>query len=182
MEFAIVAPVMGVLLLGAFDIAHTLYMRSVLQGIIQKTARDSTLETGLLTNQQQTLDQRVTEQVRALSRNATVTFSRKFFRTFSNAQSNQYEPWTDNNHNGTCDNKEPYEDTNNNQVWNVSGNTGQGGAKDAVVYKVTVSYPRFFPIYRIIGGSNTTTLTGSTVLRNQPYGDQAVPSVRQCPQ
>ena len=181
-EFAIVAPVMGILLLGAFDVGHTLYMRSVLQGIVQKVARDSTLETGLATDQQTVLDNRVRAQVTALANNATVTFSRKYYRSFTNAAASQFEPFTDTNHNGTCNGGEPYQDNNDNGTWDATGgNTGSGGAKDAVLYTVTVSYPRFFPIYDFIGGSHTTVLTGSTALRNQPYGDQAVPTVRNCP-
>jgi Flp pilus assembly protein TadG len=180
-EFSIVAPVMGMLLLGAFDIGHTLYMRSVLQGIVQKVARDSTLETGLDATTQDTLDERVRTQVRALANNATTTITRAYYRSFTNAAAAQFEPFTDTNGNGTCNAGEPYQDNNNNGVWNATGgNSGAGGAKDAVLYTVTVSYPRFFPIYRFVGGSNTTVITGSTVLRNQPYGDQAVPTVRNC--
>lgn len=180
-EFAVVAPVMGLVLLGAFDVGHTLYMRSVLQGVVQKVARDSTLESGLVTSQQAVLDQRVRDQVRALANNATITITRKYYRTFSNAAAAKFEPYTDTNGNGTCNAGEPYQDNNNNGVWDASGgNDGAGGAKDAVLYTVTVSYPRFFPIYKMVGGSDTTVITGSTVLRNQPYGDQAVPTVRNC--
>lgn len=187
-EFAMVAPVMGVLLLGAFDVAHTLYMRAVLQGVVQKVSRDSTLESGLAGSQQDILDARVTTQAKALANNATVTITRKWYRTFSSAAAAKFEPFTDANGNGTCDGPagltpgESYEDNNNNQHWDsTGGNTGQGGAKDAVVYTVAVSYPRFFPIYKMIGGSNTTTVTAATVLRNQPYGDQGAPTVRNCP-
>jgi Flp pilus assembly protein TadG len=180
-EFAIVAPVLCMMLVGAFDISHTLYLRSTLQGIVQKVARDASLETGLDTNQQTTLDNRVRSQIRALANNSTVNISRAYYRTFANASAARFEPYTDTNANGTCNGGEPYEDTNNNGVWNASGaNSGQGGAKDAVVYTVAVSYPRFFPLDRFVGGSNTTTVTASTVLRNQPYGDQAVPTVRNC--
>jgi len=180
-EFAIIAPVMCMLLLGAFDVGHTLYMRSVLQGIVQKVARDSTLETGLITATQDTLDERVRTQVRALANNATTTITRRYYRSFTNAAASQFEPYTDTNGNGTCNAGEPYQDNNNNSRWDATGgNTGSGGAKDAVLYTVTVTYPRFFPINAMIGGSSTTTVTGSTVLRNQPYGDQTVPTVRNC--
>lgn len=187
-EFAIVSPVMAMLLLGAFDIAHTLYMRAVLQGVVQKVGRDATLESGLAANTQSNLDAKVSQQAKLLANNATVAITRKWYRTFANAAAAKFEPFTDTNGNGTCDGPvggtpgEPYEDNNGNQKWDsTGGNEGQGGAKDAVVYTVTVSYPRFFPIYRIIGGSNTTTVSASTILRNQPYGDQGAPTVRNCP-
>ena len=187
-EFAMVAPVMGIMLLGAFDVAHTLYMRAVLQGVVQKVSRDSTLESGLAGSQQTALDDKVRTQAKALANNATVTITRQWYRSFSNAAATKFEPFTDTNGNGTCDGPsgstpgEPYEDNNNNGRWDATGgNSGQGGAKDAVVYTVTVSYPRFFPIYKIIGGSSTTSVSAATVLRNQPYGDQGAPTVRNCP-
>jgi Flp pilus assembly protein TadG len=180
-EFAIVAPVMCLLLVGAFDVAHGLYTRGVLQGVVQKTARDSTLESGLEANQQAILDGRVRAQASALANNATITITRKYFRTFSAAAKAQYEPYTDTNENGTCDQNEPYEDTNNNNRWDAGTKTGQGNAKDAVLYTVSMTYPRMFPLYRFVGGSSSTTVTATTVLRNQPYGDQADATVRNCP-
>ena len=187
-EFAIVAPVMGFLLLAAFDVAHTLYMRAALQGVVQKAARDLTLESGLSSATQTALDDKVRTQVKALANNGTVTITRQWYRKYEHVVASQFEPWTDTNNNGTCDGPsggtpgEPYEDTNNNNRWDASGgNLSQGGAKDAVLYTATVSYPRFFPIYNVIGGSRTTKVTASTVLRNQPYGDQGEPTVRNCP-
>lgn len=184
-EFAIIAPVMGLLLLGAFDTAHSLYMRSVLQGIVQKVARDSALESGTVADQQTALDNKVRASVSAIANNATITFTRRFYRTFSDAAAAAPEAYTDTNHNGTCDQGEPYQDENNNNAWDRDGgDAGQGTAKDRTVYTVSVSYPRFFPLYKIIGGSNTTRISAATVLENQPYGDQGsygTAVVRNCP-
>ncbi len=184
-EFAMVAPVLGLVLLGAFDVAHTLYARAALQGIVQKAARDSTLETSAELETQAVLDNKVRSQVRALANNATIAITRRYYRTFTDAAVARAEAWTDTNANGTCDSGEPYEDANRNNTWDRDGgDDGQGGAKDVTLYTVTMSYPRFFPIYRMVGGSTTTKLTASTVLRNQPYSDQnsyGAPQVRNCP-
>ena len=187
-EFAIISPVMCLLLVGGMDIAHSLYTRAVLQGVVQKIGRDATLESGLTSATQATLDNRVRNQAKALANNATVVITRSYFRTFSHAAAERFEPFSDTNGNGTCDPPqgstpgEPYEDTNNNGRWDASGgNNSQGGAEDAVVYTVTMSYPRMFPLYKMIGGSNTATVKATTVLRNQPYADQAVSPVRNCP-
>src|SRR3546814_3699813 len=45
-EFAFVGPVLVLLLMGTLDVGHTLYMQAVLQGVMQKAARDSALESG----------------------------------------------------------------------------------------------------------------------------------------
>ncbi len=189
-EFGFVAPVLVLTLLGAFDVAHTLYMRSVLQGVVQKVGRDSSLEGNDDASAQTAIDNKVRAQVRALANNATITITRRFYKTFSTAAAAQAETWTDTNSNGTCDGPiggtpgEPYQDANNNSTWDRDGgNSGQGGAKDATLYTVTVSYRRMFPLYNLINVGNTTTVKAATILKNQPYDDQATygaPVARNC--
>lgn len=184
-EFALIAPVFLMLLMGVLDVGHTLYMQSVLQGVIQKAARDSTLETGTDAAQQAILNAAVTRSVQSLAKNATVVFSRRYFKDFTKASQAAHENFTDTNGNGVCDAGEPYQDNNNNSVWDKDGGDGgQGGAKDTVVYTAQVSYPRVFPLNKLIGLSDTTTIQAVTVLPNQPYGDQAqygAPVQRNCP-
>lgn len=183
-EFAIVAPVLCLLLMGMMDIAHTLYMRATLQGIMQKAARDASLESGATIPRQTVIDSIVTEQVTLLANQAEVTFDRRFYRTFSEASTARAEEWTDTNLDGTCNNGEPYTDLNNNNSWDRDGgNDGQGGARDTALYTATVEYPRLFPLAGLIGLSDTVRVRATTVLRNQPYADQgrnAEPVVRNC--
>ncbi|KQN26175.1 hypothetical protein ASE86_08475 [Sphingomonas sp. Leaf33] len=172
-EFAIVAPVMCMLLMGAFDVSHTLYTQAALQGIVQKTARDSTLEASNAAEAQTLLDEKVRDQVSALYKAANITISRRFYRSFTEAAAARAETYTDTNANNTCDAGEPYEDTNGNSVWDRDGgNAGQGGAKDATLYTVTLTYPHVMPVAGMLGLGNTTTVSAKTILRNQPYGDQ----------
>lgn len=186
LEFALVLPILCTLMFGGFDFAHSLYMQAVLQGTLQKAARDSTLEG----SSPDTIDTAVRTQVLKLNKSGTVTFNRRYYRTFSQAATAQAEPFTDTNGNGICDGPngatpgESYTDNNNNNIWDRDGGDGgQGGARDVVVYTATISYPRLFPIDRFIGGRGTTTLSATTVLTNQPFGDQAsysAPTVKQC--
>jgi hypothetical protein len=172
-EFGIVAPVLCMLLVCAFDLGHTLYMQAVLQGIVQKAARDSTLENAD-TDQLALIDNKVLKQVRALNKSVTPIFTRRYYRTFADAAAAKPEPWTDTDKDGTCDHGEPYEDDNNNGVWDKDGaNGGQGGAKDRTVYTVQLSYPHLFPVYNFLGGAKNVNLVATTVLENQPYADQS---------
>ena len=184
-EFAIVAPVMCALLMGAFDVSHTLYTQAALQGIVQKTARDSTLEASSETAAQALLDQKVRSQVVALYNSANVTISRRYYRSFAEAAAARAETYTDTNGNNTCDAGEPFEDVNGNNTWDRDGgNQGQGGAKDATLYTVTLTYPRVMPVAGFFGLGTTTTVSAKTILRNQPYGDQESYGpmvVRNCP-
>ncbi|WP_374130012.1 hypothetical protein [Sphingomonas sp. 28-62-20] len=53
-----------------------------------------------------------------------------------------------------------------------------------MLYTVTVSYQRMFPLYRLVNIGNTTTVKAATILKNQPYDDQAAygaPVTRNCP-
>ena len=180
-EFALIAPALCLLLAGSFDIAHTLYVRTALQGIVQKVSRDATIEGSSPT----ALDTKVDRQVRALVNNATVTFKRRYYRSFSQAAAAQAEIWTDLDANGKCDHGEPFVDTNENNVWDRDGgNAGQGGAKDAIVYTVAMQYPRLFPLDGFIGLSSTINLDATTILRNQPFDAQAsygAPKPGNCP-
>lgn len=173
-EAAMVLPVLCLFCVGAFDIAHELYMRSTLEGIVQKTGRDSGLETGIDATAQAATDAKVRAQVIALANGAEVTFTRRFYRTFSQAAAARFENYTDTNANGRCDANEPYVDANNNTTWDADGGDGgQGGAKDKTVYTVRVSYPRMFPLNRFIPAVPARhELSANTVLQNQPYADQ----------
>ncbi len=183
-EFAMVAPVMCLLLLGAFDISHTLYTRTIMQGVVQKTARDATIETGNAAATEASLDTKVRTQLSAMYNGATINITRRFYRTFSEAAAARAEAYTDTNRNGRCDNNEPYEDANRNSNWDADGgNAGQGGAKDATLYTVEMSYPKMLPIMGYLGGSGIGKVKAQTILRNQPYGDQGAygaPIVRNC--
>jgi Flp pilus assembly protein TadG len=190
-EFGLIAPAMFVLLFGALDTAHTLYMKSVLQGAVQKAGRDATLQSasGTSAAARDALDQKVRDQVNPLKPGATMTFTRRSYRTFSQAAAAAAETFTDSAsgtfHDGVCNNNESFNDLNSNGFRDLDGgdSVGNAGARDNLVYTVTVSYPELFPIHRFIGGSTTTTISASTVLSNQPYGEQnaAGPSVGHCP-
>ena len=170
-EFALVAPVLVVLLLGCFDLGQGIYTKTMLLGSIEKASRDSTIESAVTG----TLDAKVTAAVQQVAPGATVTFQRSHYSSFT--QVRKSEDFTDTNHDGTCDNGEPFEDANGNGRWDADmGLVGQGGARDAVLYKVTVNYQRVFPLWRLLGQSSTSQLVASTVLRNQPYTLQAIPA------
>jgi Flp pilus assembly protein TadG len=170
LEFALIAPVLLMMVLGIFDLGHNMYTTSMLQGAIQQAARNSTIE-GAASNPA-ALDAIVTTAVRAVSPNSTLQFSRAAYTNFTDMT--QPEDFVDSDNDDLCNNGEPFEDANVNGTWDTDqGIAGQGGARDAVMYTVVVSYPRLFPIARLIPGqTDTFTMRSQTVLRNQPYGLQ----------
>lgn len=182
LEFGFIAPMLCLLLIGAFEIGHTLYMQSIVQGAAQNAARFGTLEkaSGADSTPRDAIDQMVKNQILPLNKDAEIDITRRFYRTFSDAAAAQAEEFTDTSdvsspyHDGKCNNGEPFVDANNNGRFDRDGadSADNAGARDNIVYTVTVSYPRMFPLHKFIGGSPTTTVTASTILANQPYGEQ----------
>ena len=177
-EFALVAPALLLTIMGIFDLGYNIYANTMVQGAIQRAARDSTIEGAEARLAQ--IDTTVADAVRGVVPNATIAFSRRAYENFTDVA--LAEDFTDSDGNGSCDNGEPFEDANRNGAWDSDrGSTGQGGARDAVLYSVTVTYPRGFPMASLIGLPETVTTDAITVLRNQPYNLQDnKPAVGQC--
>ena len=165
-EFALVLPVLVSVLMGMFDMGYNMWATTILQGAVQQAARASTLESA--SGQTDAIDAKVRARVQQLVPSAKVDFTRKAYTNFSNV--NSPEDYTDTNANGVCDNGEAFEDANGNGAWDADrGVTGLGGARDAVLYTATMSYPRAFPMAALVGLSSTVSTTATTVLRNQPF-------------
>lgn len=165
-EFALVLPVLVSVLMGLFDMGYNMWATTILQGAVQQAARASTMESA--TGQTATIDAKVKTQVQQLVPSATLAFKRKAYTNFANVASP--EDYVDTNANGACDNGEAFEDANGNGMWDADrGVNGQGGARDAVLYTATMTYPRVFPMASLVGLPSTVSATAKTVLRNQPY-------------
>lgn len=177
-EFALVAPIFILALIGLFDLSYNIYTSSLLEGSIQKAARDSTIEGANLTEAE--IDARVTEVVQGIVPSGTVEFERKAYTNFVDVA--RPEDYTDSNGDGRCNDGEPFEDVNGNGMWDEDrGSDGMGGARDAVLYVVTVTYHRQFPLHEFIGVPGEVSSVARTVLRNQPYRMQEMEvTVGQC--
>lgn len=178
-EFAFVAPVFVLMLMGLFEFGFQVYARSLLQGAMQEAARNATLEGGEVEIEQ--LDNAVSRQLRNFIPSAEITFERTNYTNFSDVL--QPEEFTDSNGDGVCNANEPFEDVNDNGHWDEDrGQDGLGGARDAVLYQATADYDRMFPLHRLMGWEPQVSIEASTVLRNQPFETQDVrtPVVGNC--
>ncbi|MDP5104318.1 MAG: pilus assembly protein [Erythrobacter sp.] len=171
-EFAFVGPVLIVMIMGIFDMAHTQYTSALINGALQKAGRDMTLENAA--SRISVTDARVRTQVLNVAPNgAVVEFERLSHFDFSDIGEAEevIEPAATANQ--RCDPGETFIDANGNGAWDSDrGADGIGGARDAVLYTAIVTYPRLFPMYELIGLSENVTLRASTVLRNQPFDEQ----------
>jgi Flp pilus assembly protein TadG len=188
LEFAFVAPVLALVLMGTTSIAYRQYDVVMLQGALQEAARDGTLETGGSVGADAALDAIVRENFKRVNSqlpDSAFTFTRRNFVNFTSA--GQMEPST--GPGGRCappsgGTTYTYVDINNGNSWDDGAINGQGGAQDVVLYTVKVDYPAVFPVPGVTGLNGTQTLTASTVLRNQPYNNQQARTAgptRNCP-
>lgn len=183
-EFALVSPVFLFMLLGTFEIGYAIYMRSALTGAIQLAAREASLQDASDPTVLAGIDAKVEAVLLAVNSTATVsTDNRKNYASFADVE--RMESYTDTDSNGTCDNNEPFTDENGNGNWDNVGQTGLGGARDAVLYTITVSYDSVFAFdtftrdaknpdaaFTLQGLNNRWELSAQTLLKSQPFGDQ----------
>lgn len=182
-EFAIVSPVLMVVILGLLDMSYRLYATAILNGEVQKVARDATLEMNASTSGQSALDQRVKDafgNVNGSVTDASFEITRRNFSNFTSAGKKEGSTGPG----GLCAPGFVYVDINNSNTWDDGALDGQGGANDVTLYTVKVTYKSLFPIKALYGGPANQTITATTILRNQPYNAQAgrvTGPTRNCP-
>jgi Flp pilus assembly protein TadG len=164
-EFALIVPVMAMMLLGTLDLGYRSYVNSVIQGALHEAARLGTVG-GIPTS---TIETRVRDRLRAFSRNATITVTTRSYSEFSGVKI----PETitqDTAPVGTYNSGDCFQDANGNGTYDLDrGRTGMGGSEDVVYFEVNMTYPHIVPVGRLLGWNNNVSVTQNTVLRNQPY-------------
>lgn len=169
MEFALIAPVFLLLLMGIFDFSMQLYAKSVLSGAVNHAARASALEGN--NSSQTAIDAGVTAMVKNVFSNATVTYTRKAYDDFSGV--GKPERLTkDVNLNNVWDPGDCHVESNGVSGWqNDRGTSGQGTGDEVVLYTASMQVTRLFPAWKMLGQPQVSTIKAATLLRNQPFGD-----------
>lgn len=166
-EFAIAAPVLIMLLLGIYDMGHTLYVSALLRGAVQQAARSDTLEVADVAK----ANAYVEGIVKSVVPQAEVRSKRVSYYDFADIK--RAESWNDNNGNGVCDKAESYIDENRNLRWDPDvGVENNGGANDVTLYTVDVIYEPIFINPFVSSSKNLRTLSASAVKKNQPFALQ----------
>jgi len=182
-EFAIVAPVLIVMLLGGFDLVHQSYVRSVLQGALNDAARRAAVEDPEFVAAGDTLEERVANliigQVDPIAPNAEIEIEQSNFYDFSGI-GNPEKLMTDVNENGQYDESDGdcFADLDEDGEYDTdTGREGIGGANDVVFYEATLTMPRLVPLHGFLGVAPEYNLRAETAIRNQPYEAQRTPPV-----
>lgn len=178
-EFALIAPVFLLMLLGTFNLGQAVYLQGVFHGAVQDAGRDAGLESGAANLA--AIDSLVMKRVAGIAPEGSIISSRKNYTTFNDVGTP--EDFEDANNNGTYDDNECFTDVNGNGTWDEDrAVAGLGGADDVVVYTADLTYNWLIPMGGFLGWADTNTVSASTVLRNQPFGSQAArPEKQICP-
>jgi len=186
LEFAIIAPVMCMMMMGLGDLTYQVYAREILSGSIQKAARDAAIQGGAQMTAE--IDDRVATTMSDIMTKPTASCAtapaagtycatRTSYAMFASAGP---EPFDDTNGNNQRDATECYQDMNDNKNWDSvagTGTSGQGGASDVTLYTIRVTYGRLFPLAGLLGWSSNATISAQTLLKNQPFASRTEPTV-----
>lgn len=180
-EFALVAPLLLLILMGGLEIGHRAYLVALLRGEVNKAGRDLTLEDAQAPTRRAEIENRVRTAMVPLTAAGQIAFFRTAYRDYANVATTA-EDFIDANHDGRCNANEVFSDTNGNGIWDADGGRvgDGGGAKDVVVFRADLTYDRL-PLGRLLGLPRQTTISATTYLRNQPFDNQAPVAERTCP-
>jgi Flp pilus assembly pilin Flp len=163
-EFALAAPIFFMLMMGVFDVTYSMYMRSILNGVVEQAGRNASLEIV----DPAVIDAQVEREIARINGQATIAFTRRTFENF--IEIDIPEELVDANNNGLREPGECFIDRNSNGIWDtISGDDGLGGADDVVRYDATLTYRRLFPMWSLVGLEPNEVIVATTILRNQPF-------------
>ena len=170
-EFAVVAPVLLMIIIGGMEIGHLGYVKGITRAALQVAARDSGLESN--SSSQNAVDAALRDRIKTVIPNASISIQRRSYTDFTDV--NTPEDFNDSNGNGLYDPNECFTDMNGNARWDADRgrSNSQGGADDVVLYTVSGSYNKIFPLWQLIGQPSTNVISAETTLRNQPFGVQS---------
>lgn len=167
-EFAIIAPVLLMMVMGTMEISLMMYARSLMEGAsfnASRTGKVGYAETGM--TQEATIIAALHDRAGILMKTENITVTPKSYGSFSDV--GEPEPFIDTNGNGVRDYGENYTDVNGDGVYSEDmGIASYGSSAQVTMYTITYDWPIFCPMLRPIFGE-TKTLTALTVVKNEPY-------------
>jgi len=170
-EFAIILPVLCVLLMGTFDLGYRSYVTSIIQGSLHEASRMATVGSVSMS----AIETHVTNRLQEFSRNAEIEIDTDSYSDFTGvavAEPLTTDQGAPNVYNRATD---CYRDINGSGKFSHDmGRTGMGGSEDVVRMQVRMTYPRLFPMASLLGWSDDVEIVQETMLRNQPYASRTV--------
>ena len=170
-EFAIIAPVLLLFLIGFMELSLMLFTYAILEGatnVGSRIGKTGYTESGI------TREQYIRSEVERLSAgfldHNKLNVSILAYDSFGNV--GRPESYFDANGNGQYDENETFIDSNGNGKWDADrGASSAGGGQDVVLYRVSYPWDVFTPLMRGILGdkSGTVTISSIATVRNEKF-------------
>lgn len=170
LEFALVSPVLLLLLMGTMEFSLAMYANNLMESA---TAQSSRLgRTGYVASgisREQTILNEMDGMAGHVINMANVTVTAISYSNWD--EIGQEEPYQDTNGNDAWDSGEDYDDINGNGEWDTDmGTAGYGDADDVVVYEVSYPWSIQTPIFnQFLGSGGVLVLSTRAVVKNEPY-------------
>jgi Flp pilus assembly protein TadG len=168
-EFALIAPVLMLLIMGTVEVGLMTAAQRMLDNATfagSRTGKTGYIATGK--TQAQTIQAGIQKAVPAILDPSKITLTSIAYPDYSYMKP---EPFVDKNKNGKWDVGETYTDSNNNGKYDDgTGTNGSGSCGQIVMYTATYSWKLFTPLLsRVIGTAGNVPLKSSITVKNEPY-------------
>lgn len=173
LEFAFVAPVFILMLIGAMDVGYSMYIKTVAAGTLERAARSGSLEGANFSQVEENIRSAVFEILPTYARHDdNVDVSVRNYTDFSRIAAAE-KITKDINNNGVVDSGDCWIDEDNDGQFGINqGQEGIGGADDAVYYNTTITMKSLFPFHEFLSGSPDKQFVVQTLVINQPFQQQ----------
>ena len=169
-EFAIIGPILILLVIGIVELGLLLAARTLLDNAafaasrVGKTGYSASGQT-----QAQTISAAVGKAVSRYLDTSKLTLTSKAYSDYGDI--GKPEPYTDLNKNGKWDSGESYTDVNGNGSWDSDqGRTGAGDAGQIVLYTITYNWPLVTPWLKgLVGTGGVFPISTKIVVKNEPF-------------
>ena len=170
LEFAMVAPVLLLLVMGTFELGLILTAQVLMESATYTASRMGKTGQGISDSTQAAKIKAEIARVGGLIMDpARIVVTSTYYKNFQQVE--KPEPFNDANRNGKRDSGESFTDWNGNAKWDaMSGDAGYGNKDEVAVYTSTYSWPLFTPLLSsVMGQDGKVDISARAVVRNEPF-------------
>lgn len=175
-EFALLAPVLFLLIMGAIEMGVMMYAKAQLEGVMRRAARMAVTGDKVTNGAEGEKIDAFVKTSAPIVGGAKVDILKEYYDRFDQVRQPEKKD-SDRTSPPYC-----FEDINGNQQWDKNpSRTGLGGADDIINYRVTVKYPALFPLVTNVVTKNPwVEISSQTTLRNEPFEGASDQQVKTC--
>lgn len=165
-EFALVAPVVVILIIGVIEVATAMAVSTFLEGGLREASRFGVTGSQGAGGRLARIQQIMADHSFGLITANDIALDTRVYGSFAQIGDEEY---TDTNGDGAYSPGEPFIDRNGNGAWTPdSGTPGLGQGNDIVVYRASYDWGFLTGLLRPVMG-NSITFTSAIAVRNEPF-------------